>query len=179
MSDTKDEVKVYQWAKGENFGKVVEVLSVDDEFTNFTDGSRIFNNVLPEFLTEVINDELPFPGVDTIGLPSKDAKLTSKPQNPIATVQEVTETKQTEPTNSVLFTLIEKLSNKNFEEIPVKINVNLPKKQVINMLVENSDDSKEDILDAVRDVAINQIEINKLQEFLEIEITNFINKYYE
>ena len=39
-------VKKYQWKTGDDFGKIVEVESNDGEFTNFTDGSRIFNNVI-------------------------------------------------------------------------------------------------------------------------------------
>ena len=47
------------------------------------------------------------------------------------------------------------------------------------MLIENSDDSREEIIDSIVSVAVEQIEINNLQEFLKEEITNFINKYYE
>ena len=54
-TEEKDIVK-YQWKKGDNFGKVVEVESKDSEFTYFKDGSKIFNKVLPEFL-ELITTE--------------------------------------------------------------------------------------------------------------------------
>jgi hypothetical protein len=47
------------------------------------------------------------------------------------------------------------------------------------MLIENADDSREDIIKSIVSVAVEQIEINNLQEFLKEEITNFINKYYE
>ena len=56
------EVKRFQWKKGEDFGKVVEVESEDGDFFIFKDGSRIFKNLRNEFL-EVVNniDDLPFP----------------------------------------------------------------------------------------------------------------------
>ena len=47
------------------------------------------------------------------------------------------------------------------------------------MLLENGDESKEDLLEAVTQNAIKQIDINKLKEFLTLETTNFIKKYYE
>jgi hypothetical protein len=55
MELVKEDVRKYQWKAGDDFGKIVEVESNDGEFTIFTDGSRIFNEVLPEFLEEIIN----------------------------------------------------------------------------------------------------------------------------
>ena len=65
-TEEKDIVK-YQWKKGDNFGEVVEVESTDSEFTYFKNGSKIFTNVLPEFLELVTAEGLPFPGAESIG----------------------------------------------------------------------------------------------------------------
>ena len=66
MELVKEDVKKYQWKAGDNFGKIVEVKERDSEFTYFTDGSQIYNEVLPEFLEEIINGEIPFPGADQL-----------------------------------------------------------------------------------------------------------------
>ena len=47
------------------------------------------------------------------------------------------------------------------------------------MLLENGDETKEELIDIIVQTAIKQIDINKLQEFLTLETTNFIKKYYE
>ena len=109
--------------------------------------------------------------------------------NPVepSIINEITKTKEkkvqrvapVEPIFSPLQVLVKTISKKNVEAVDVKLNINIPKKKVIDMLVENSEEEKSELVNAVVNNAIAEIEINKLQEFLQIEITNFINKYYE
>ena len=183
MAKTKEEKpKQYQWNKSEKFGKIVEVESSDGKMTFFTDGSQIFNDVIGEFLTEVVDGIIPFPDAETasIGVPSGS---TDKPTEGVninnALENENKEVASSESKDSTLVSLITKLSTKNIVPLDTKLNINIPKKDVANLLIENSDDSKEDIIESIASVAVKQIEINKLQEFLKEEITNFINKYYE
>ena len=169
MTEIK-EAKRYQWKKGDDFGKVVEFKDLEDSFTVFTDGSKIFTNVLNEFLEEIVDGVIPYPGAGSVGINNPSGKSTQHTPQPNAV---------SEPEVSPMQSLIEKLSKKNPEEVTVKLNINIPKKQILSMLIENSDDEDSDIINTVIDSAVNQIEINKLQEFLKKEITNFINKYYE
>jgi len=185
MTETRQDVKQYQWKKGELMGKVVEVKSSDDKITYFTDDTQILNNVISEFLEEVIDGVLPFPGMEEMAAKIQSGLIdtVSKKETVIPTNDTKIEEKAPELTNSStespLSTLINKLSKKNFEPIDTKLNINIPKKNVFNMLLENGDESKEDLLEAVTQNAIKQIDINKLQEFLTKETTNFIKKYYE
>ena len=183
MSEIKEDVKKYQWKKVDDFGKIVEVKNVSGKFTKFTDGSRIFTEILPEFLTEIINGELPFPGADAaiVGFqgvnavePSDVNEITKTKENKVQEIAPI----ELNPVSS-LQVLIKTLSKKNVEGVDVKFNVNIPKKKVIEMLIENSEENKSELVNAVILNAIEEIEINKLQEFLQSEITNFINKYYE
>lgn len=174
MESVKDTVKKYQWKKGENFGKVVEVLEQDDKFIKFTDGSQIFNDVIGEFLEEVVGDKLPFPGADSLNTlslgevqPTKKTPIKIN-QEPATKIQEI----------SPLEELVGKLSKKNIEPLSTVINLNIPNKQIFDMLIENADENKENLIETIAKVAVSQIEINKLQEYLTEEITNFINKYY-
>lgn len=166
-TEEKDIVK-YQWKKGDNFGKVVEVESKDSEFTHFKDGSKIFNNVLPEFLEIVTAEGLPFPGAESIG---------SKPRaTPVKEIEKKVEVKET---SSPLGQLIKTLSAKNVESFQLSVGINLPKKEIFNMLVENSEEEKEQILEEISKSAVSQIEINNLQEFLNEQITEFVTNYYK
>jgi len=176
MEKVEEKVKQYQWKKGENFGKVVEVESTDSKFTIFTDGSQIFNSVLPEFLDEVIDGKLPFPGSDQINaLSLGESPIKNKPvlNTPKETIN-IVEPNQPSP----LEELVGKLSKKNIEPLHAVINLNIPNKDIFNMLIDNADEDKEDLMLAIARVAISQIEINKLQEYLTEEVTNFINNYY-
>ena len=173
MSKTKENVKSYQWKKGDNFGKVVVVDTVDDKFTQFTDGSKIFNNVLSEFLTEVIDGEMPFPGVDTINK-SNTIEPVQRDTTPVA----IKTNKVTTPQIHYLNELVQKLSSKNTELLDVKLGINIPKKSIFDMLIENSDEDREELIKVVVETATEQIEINKLQDYLREEIKNYVKTYY-
>lgn len=172
MELVKDTVIKYQWKKGESFGKVVEVKEKDGEFTYFTDGSQIFNDVIDEFLEQVIGDNLPFPGAQSLNEIAVGIKTVQKPVK-----KEVVEV-QTEPEKSPLEELVAKLSKKNMEPFQTTINLNIPNRQIFDMLIENADEDKENLINTIAKVAVSQIEINKLQEYLTQEVTIFINNYY-
>ena len=168
MSEIMSEVKQkqYQWKKGDSFGKIVTVESSDGAFTVFTDGSKIFNNVLNEFLEEVIDGSVPFP------MPTKSIdyqKTLAKKNTPV--IEEVSEV-------SPLHSLIDKLSKKNIAPFDTTINLNIPNTAVFNMLIENADENREDLIKTIASVAVSQIEINKLQGYLTEEIIKFVNNYY-
>lgn len=168
MELVKEDVRKYQWRSGDNFGKIVEVESIDAEFTNFTDGTRIFNEVLPEFLEEIIDGVIPFPGISQISSIAKEINVTEN--NPHVAYAE--------PKESPLEQLINKLSKKNVEPFEAKINLNIPNKKVFEMLIENSDEDREELIKTIANVAVSQIEIHKLQEYLTEEVSIFINNYY-
>lgn len=174
MKAVKDTVKKYQWKKGENFGKVVEVLEQDDKFIKFTDGSQVFNNIISEFLEEVVGDKLPFPGADSLNKLSLGEVQPNK-KTPIKINQEPTiEVQEISP----LEELVGKLSKKNIEPLSTVINLNIPNKQIFDMLIESADEDRDNLIETIAKVAVSQIEINKLQEYLKEEIKIFINNYY-
>ena len=172
MELVKDTVKKYQWKAGDDFGKIVEVESNDGEFTNFTDGSRIFNEVLPEFLEEIIDGVIPFPGADKLSGIAQGINVT---QNEKLTTTKIP---RIEPKESPLEQLVTKLSKKNVEPFEAKINLNIPNKKVFEMLIDNADEDREELIKTIAKVAVSQIEINKLQEYLTEEVSIFINNYY-
>jgi hypothetical protein len=174
MEAVKENIKKYQWKKGESFGKVVEVKEKDLKFTYFTDGTQIFNKVLPEFLEEIIGNDLPFPGADGLSQLSQGINITSSKKE----TNKVNSEKTKVNTVSPLEELVAKLSKKNIEPFQTTINLSIPKKDIFNMLIENADENKEELIETIANVAISQIEINKLQEYLKEEVLTFINNYY-
>ena len=64
------------------------------------------------------------------------------------------------------------------EPFQTTINLNIPNKQIFDMLIDNADEDKENLINTIAKVAVSQIEINKLQEYLTEEVTVFINNYY-
>lgn len=173
MELVKEAVRKYQWKTGDNFGKIVEVESTDVEFTYFTDGSQIYNEVLPEFLEEIIDGVIPFPGINQLSGMAQGINVT--PNTAPVNTQDVTPVK---PKESPLEQLINKLSKKNVEPFETTINLNIPNKKVFEMLIDNTDEDREELIKTIAKVAVSQIEINKLQEYLTEEVSIFINNYY-
>ena len=112
MATVQEEIKQYQWIKGDNFGVIVDVLSEDSDFINFTDGSKIFKTIRSEFLEEVIDGRIPLPGaLNASALVSGNPLPTQPIVPPAITVV------QNEP--SVLGKMILKMSKKL-----INININ-------------------------------------------------------
>ena len=172
MSETKEDILKFQWKKGDNFGKVVEVKNQDDKFYYFTDGSQIFKNVASEFLEKVEGNTLPFPGADNV-LVNNTSNNTPVKKQPKTEPKVVVEQPVSE-----LHGLVEKLSKKHVVSFEPRLNLNAIDPKVFNMLVENADESPSDLVKTITEVAMSQIEINKLREYLQEEITNFLNNYY-
>lgn len=172
MSETKEDILKFQWKKGDNFGKVVEVKDQDDKFYYFTDGSQIFKNVADEFLEKVEGNTLPFPGADNV-LVNSTGNNTSVKKQPKTESKVVVEQPVSE-----LHGLVEKLSKKHVVSFEPRLNLNAIDPKVFQMLVENADESPADLIKTITEVAMSQIEINKLREYLQEEITNFLNNYY-
>lgn len=179
--DEAKEVKKFQWIKGDNFGNVVEVSHEDTEFYYFTNGSQIYKSVHREFLMPVQGTELPLPSANEEPKIRKaewihdEAGSHLKEQSPNYKLVKIEEpiTKETP-----LEKLILKLSQKNVESINVKLGINIPKREVVEMLIENSDESRDEILESITKMAVAQITIDKLQDFITEEVNSHLNKYY-
>ena len=177
MSETKEQLKQFQWKKSDKFGKIETVKSEDSEFYYFESGAQIFKNVCKEFMEEVIDGVVPLPGADKLGaLGNKPKKPAAKPTPIKEAVEQEVEVENNPP--SAIEQLVEKLSKKNIEKFEASLNLNIPTKDIYTMLIENSEEDPKELIDTIAKVAVSKIEINKLQEYLTQEITNFINNYY-
>ena len=164
------EPRTFQWKKGDDFGNIVVLKSEDDEMFYFSNGSRIFKSLQSEFLEEIINGDVPFPTIEY-----------QKPVNSIEPKREIQAqpTMVAQPEVSPLEKLIIKLSSKNVETIDLSICINLPKKEVFSMLLDNGDETREEMIDTISQIVTSQIQIDKLQSYINQEVVNYLNNYYE
>jgi len=169
MTEVQEDSKQYQWKKGDNFGEVVDFLSEDDKFINFTNGERIFKNILSEFMEPVINGVLPFPTPMGVGSkPAAERRVTnSKTTTPVVDTKEP----------SIMGKMIMKMSKKNVVSVPITINLNIPTPQLHSILAGGMED--EDLNDEISEVAFSQIEVQKLQEYIKENISTFLKEYYQ
>ena len=68
------------------------------------------------------------------------------------------------------------MSKKNVVNVPIQINLNIPTPQLYSMLGEGME--TEDLNQEISEVAMSQIEINKLQEYIKANVTDFLLEYY-
>lgn len=160
----------YQWIKGDRLGQVVEVDGVQPskEWLIFTDGTRINPTLIKEFLIAVTDDS------QVLNIPEPLNSNTPSSTQQIKAPQVTQIVASSGP--SVVGQMIEKMSKKNVVQIPIEINVNIPTPAIYAMLSEGMEE--EDLNEEIMQVALSQLEINKLQEYIKDHITNFLNTYY-
>lgn len=165
VMENKDIVK-YQWKKGDDFGKIVELSDDDGTFLNFTDGSKIFKKVAPEFLEVIENGVIPFPSPTVV-----DSSL-----NKIAKKSDIVVEQSVVKEATIMGKMITKMSKKNVVNVPLKINLNIPTPVLYAMLSEGMEE--DDLNEEIMSVALSQIETDKLQEYIKTNITDFLTEYY-
>lgn len=177
------ETKRYQWKKGENFGKIVEVKTTDMDFIYFTDGSRIFKNISNEFLEEVKDGRVPLPGAEQAA-----AKLNGEVVSTESSIiQPETQTTSVNTANAVINQpivkeptvmgkMIMKMSKKNLVTVPIQINLNIPTPELYAVLSGGME--TEDLNEEIMEVALSQIEMDKLQDYIKANVTDFLSQYY-
>ena len=79
-------------------------------------------------------------------------------------------------TPTVMGNMIMKMSKKNVVQIPINININIPTPSIYGMLLEGMEE--QDLQDEITKVALQQIEINKLQDYIKENVNTFLSDYY-
>jgi hypothetical protein len=191
MSNTEqlEKVRIFQWIKGDSFGKIVTLKSQDKEFFYFTDGSQIYKSVAKEFLLEALDGDEPLPGINNPqkinrgvdgpgSQPSTDLAKVKQNNPPNNSPQEISQTSPKNPTESPLQSLITKLSQKNVETVDFKLGINLPKREVFEILLENSDESEEELLNTITESVSSRIDIDNLKNYIKEQLNIYIKNYY-
>lgn len=166
---TEKQQKRYQWTKGDRFGDIVTVAEdqQDGKWLYFEDGSRINPNLIDEFLLEVRNDR------EVLDVNNTQHTVQNQPEAVQPTVEKQVETK--EP--SIMGKMIMKMSKKNVVNVPLQINISIPTQQLYAMLSEGMEE--DDLNEEIMEVALQQIEIDNLTEYLKENISSFLSEYYK
>lgn len=168
----KEELQKYQWIKSERTTEVVQVAEEqpDNTWVYFTDGSRVNASLISEFLIKVSENT---PLGTSIVQNDKTTSLPNVSNNTTVVDQPVqTETKET----TVMGKMIMKMSKKNVVNVPVQININIPTPQLYAMLSDGME--ADDLNEEIMEVALQQIEINKLKEYITANVSEFLSEYY-
>ena len=184
-----EKTRVFQWIKGDSFGKVVTLKSEDSEFLYFADGSQIYKAVAKEFLLESEDGDMPLPDAKPLGNGSNGSKVNSRTsiiaenvyedKSPTQISQQIPQQiSQQIPTETPLQSLIAKLSQKNVETVDFSLGINLPKKEVFAILLENSDEERDELISTITESVASKIEIDSLKEYLKEQLNTYINNYY-
>ena len=174
MAEEKQQV-MYQWIKGDDFGKVVTVAEhqKDSKWLYFEDGSRINPSLINEYLMRVENEnEILQVSNDTV-IPQTGPAQDQTPTVATNTSTPV-ESHVAEPT--IMGKMIMKMSKKNVVNVPVQININIPTPDLYAMLAGGMEE--EDLNEEIMAVALQQIEIDNLAEYLKENISTFLSEYY-
>lgn len=167
MAEKQNKI-MYQWIKGDKFGDVVTVAEdqQDGKWLYFEDGSRINPDLVHEYLMQIHDErEVLQVGAEAPQVETAQATETSTPA-PVETTPETT----------VMGKMITKMSKKNVVNIPIQINVNIPTPALYAMLSEGMEE--EDLNEEILAVALQQIEIDNLAEYLKENISKFLSEYY-
>jgi hypothetical protein len=163
----QEQIKQYQWIKGDNFGTIVDVQREDTSFIYFTNGSKILKTIQSEFLEEIVDGVIPLPGASSINTGQSTLIKPTVVNKPIEVLTK-------EP--SVMGKMITKMSKKNVVNVPIQINLNIPTPALYAMLTEGMEE--DDINEEIMEVALSQIEMDKLQDYIKSNITTFLLEYY-
>jgi len=165
----------YQWIKGDHMGEIwtVDKDRKDAKWTYFTNGKRINPSLINEFMIKIENNQDVLQFTSPQSDPVQDQTNTTVTNSTDASIiQPPVQTKQV----SVMGKMIQKMSKKNVVQIPVNMNINIPTPAIYAMLSEGMEE--EDLNQEIIDVALEQIDINNLQDYVKQHIETFLNEYY-
>jgi hypothetical protein len=157
----------YQWIKGDKAGTVESFLKEEEDgglsWTYFESGRRINSSVINEFLILLPDGEVPIEMEIT-----KDSPLTtaaSPPKTP------------KEPQKSPLRSLLEKQKNTKKESISIKVEIEIPTKDIFSILGETF--GEDEMTQEVENLALEKISIENLSIIAKEQLQQFIKRYYE
>jgi len=168
-TEVKEEAKpkIFVWAKSERAGETVTADRTEGDFTYFTDGSKIFTNMISEMLlaakdeANAFNIAQPFltPGAKTTPVVKDTVTQPAK-----AAPKEI----------NVMLEMLKKISAKNSISMPMDLNV--PSKEVYDLFKDQMDITKADLNEQILELVLSQID--NLQEQLKPQAEEFIKNYY-
>lgn len=149
---------IYKWTKGDNSGDVCEYENVFKDPTtgiiwiNFKGGTRINYALLEEYMIQIDSSAIVHSEPITQQLPVRNVMIAdskSKPQLP----------------DNPIVSLLEK-QKPNWVEVGINLKLNLPTKNLYNVLNSSFEDAEEEIIEFV----VRDLDIELIKESLRINI---------
>lgn len=156
---------VYKWTKGDNDGEICEYEDLFKDPTsgiiwiNFKGGSRINYLLLNDFMLQIepssvkqeVIEQLANPTMRNVMLSDNKSKVTL-PDNPIVSLLQKQKT--------------------NWVEVGINLKLNLPTKNLYNVLTSSFEDAEEEIIEFV----VRDLDIELIKDSLRINIKDIYNK---
>ena len=156
---------VYKWTKGDNDGEICEYENLFKDPTsgiiwiNFKGGSRINYLLLNDFMLQIEPSAIKEGAIEQLAsLPMRNVMLSDN------------KAKVTLPDNPIVSLLQKQKSN--WVEVGINLKLNLPTKNLYNVLTSSFEDAEDEIIEFV----VRDLDIELIKESLRINIKDIYNK---
>ena len=156
---------VYKWTKGDNDGEICEYEDLFKDPTsgiiwiNFKGGSRINYLLLNDFMLQIEPSAIKEGAIEQLAsLPMRNVMLSDN------------KSKVTLPDNPIV-SLLQKQKT-NWVEVGINLKLNLPTKNLYNVLTSSFEDAEEEIIEFV----VRDLDIELIKDSLRINIKDIYNK---
>ena len=156
---------VYKWTKGDNDGEICQYENLFKDPTtgiiwiNFKGGSRINYLLLNDFMLQIEPSSVKQGATEQLAsLPMRNVMLSDN------------KSKVTLPDNPIV-SLLQKQKT-NWVEVGINLKLNLPTKNLYNVLTSSFEDAEEEIIEFV----VRDLDIELIKDSLRINIKDIYNK---
>jgi hypothetical protein len=159
---------LYKWTKGDNDGEICEYENLFKDPTtgiiwiNFKGGSRINYLLLNDFMLQIEPSAIKQGAIEQVAnMPIRNVMLSDN------------KAKVTLPDNpdNPIVSLLQK-QKANWVEVGINLKLNLPTKNLYNVLTSSFDDAEEEIIEFV----VRDLDIELIKDSLRINIKDIYNK---
>jgi hypothetical protein len=148
------QTKDFQWLKGEQLGNIEKYKSVEKDegtgmvFVNFRSGGRINQELLEEYLDIFPAQKVDYSMVNPPVVPNIQSVQAPQisPNTPQGRLKNQVSSVELE--ESPIYTLLKKQKS-NWVNVTISLKLNLPPKNLYNVLISSFDDAEQEIVDYV------------------------------
>jgi len=157
MSKEISDVKKYRWIRSERSGQIVEYESSDEEWTYFTDKSRISNDLVIDYLQEVY-----------------DHKPTMSVNDPASITLAQS---QLETQDSPILQLFNRQKKNDKIKMPINLSVEVPKKTIYDVIGASFNELE--VEEELEKFIKGQVDMEAMVDIVNQSIKNLIKERYK
>ncbi len=171
MSDNfENPIIKYQWTKGDNAGTIEQFKEASDGFITFESGRRINAELLNEFMMQVHADT----DILSMEMPKVVSNKDIEAETGLQFEDNKTVAEKPISVNPII-KLLEKQSKNNKIKISIEFDVNVPKKEVVELL---QDSFEEDVMQEVVQFSKNKLNKKEIIDKVYNQLEEHIKMYY-